>query len=184
MIWRRLAEQARLATVSPDDLQDQEIINEVCSGHLGRLSELTNLTLRAARCLAESGAMELFMNRLEPDLPGGGQKTLRMAGAVALPERHPPAAARCCQGPLGMDRRTNFAQRSERAAGGGRCRAGRVERPSTGAHGAANVRGAGTPGPVGGRRGKLYVPDGVRKEIGQLSAKGRPPASKPGPGRF
>jgi hypothetical protein len=32
--------------------------------------------------------------------------------------------------------------------------------------------------------GKLYVPDGVQKEIGQIGAKGRPPANKPGPGRF
>jgi hypothetical protein len=72
-IWKRLAEQVKLATVSTNDPQDQEIIDEVCSGYLGRLSELTNLTLRAARCLAESGSMELFMNRLSRIAPAPGK---------------------------------------------------------------------------------------------------------------
>jgi hypothetical protein len=73
VIWKRLAEQVKLTTVSIDDQQDQEIIDEVCSGYLGRLSELTNLTLRAARCLAESGSMELFMNRLSRISPAPGK---------------------------------------------------------------------------------------------------------------
>lgn len=64
VIWKRLAEQARHAGSSVDDQRNQDIITEVCAGNLGRLSELSGLTLKGARCLAESGALQLFLNRL------------------------------------------------------------------------------------------------------------------------
>jgi hypothetical protein len=184
VIWRRLAEQAKLATVSPDDPQDQEIINEVCSGRLGRLSELTNLTLRAARCLAESGAMELFMNRLNRISPAAAKKLCEWPGQWlclnGIP-RLPPDVAKALSGWTGERISLNGLSELpvEAAAALAGWKGRQLElmglRTSGGLEPLAQWEAAG---------GKLYLPDGVRKEIGQLSAKGRPPASKPGPGRF
>lgn len=80
VIWRRLAEQARLVVNSPDDQRDQEIIAEICSGSVGRLSELSSLTLKGARCLAESGAKQLFLNRLNGLSPDAARKLCEWPG--------------------------------------------------------------------------------------------------------
>ena len=183
-VWKRLAEQARLATVSPDDQQDQEIINEVCSGDLGRLSELTNLTLRAARCLVESGAMELFMNRLSRISPAAAKKLGEWPGQWLCLNgltRLPPDVARHLSGWTGE--RISLNGLSELPAEAAAALAGWKGRQLE----LMGLRTAGGLEPLArweAAVGKLYVPDGVRKEIGQIGAKGRPPANKPGPGRF
>jgi hypothetical protein len=80
VLWRRLAEQSRHVETSAEDQQNQDIIAEVCSGNLGRLSELSSLTLRGARCLAESGAMQLFLNRLNGMTPVAARKLCEWPG--------------------------------------------------------------------------------------------------------
>jgi hypothetical protein len=63
-IGKRLLEQTKSAATAPDDRQNQEIMAEVCSGNLMRAAELSTLSPKAARCLAESDAKHLFLNRL------------------------------------------------------------------------------------------------------------------------
>ncbi|MCU0602312.1 MAG: hypothetical protein MUC33_06595 [Desulfobacterales bacterium] len=183
-VWKRLTEQARLATVSPGDQQDQEIINEVCSGHLGRLSELTNLTLRAARCLAESGAMELFMNRLSRISPAAAKKLGEWPGQWLCLNgltRLPPDVARHLSGWTGE--RISLNGLSELPVEAAAALAGWKGRQLE----LMGLRTAGGLEPLAqweAAGGKLYVPDGIRKAIGQIGAKGRPPANTPGSGRF
>jgi hypothetical protein len=183
MIWKRLAEQAKLATVSAEDQQDQEITGEVCSGHLGRLSELTNLTLRAARCLAESGAMELFMNRLSRISPAAAKKLCEWPGQWL-----------CLNGIPRLS--TDFAKHLSGWAGERISLNGLSELPVEAAAALAGWKGRQlelmglrkTTGiehlaPWEASGGKLYVPDGLRKEIALLKGTGRPPANPTVTGR-
>jgi hypothetical protein len=67
-MWKRLAEQSRHVVLTGAERRNQDIVDEICSGNMGRVPELSVLTLRSARCLAESPAKELFLNRLT-DMP-------------------------------------------------------------------------------------------------------------------
>jgi hypothetical protein len=183
MIWKRLAEQARQAVISAEDQRDQEIVAEVCSGNLGRLSELTNLTLRAARCLAESGAMELFMNRLIQASPAAAQKLCEWPGQWLCLNgftRLSPELARHLFGWPGE--RISLNGLSEVPAEAAAYLAGwkgrHLElmglRKATGIECLARWEASG---------GKLYVPDGFRKEIESYRRTGRPPTNAAGSGR-
>ncbi|MBI5581351.1 MAG: hypothetical protein HY895_19540 [Deltaproteobacteria bacterium] len=74
-IWNRLVAQSRLVVLTGAESRNQEIVDEICSGNMGRVAELSVLTLRSARCLAESQAMELFLNRLT-DMPAAAAQKL------------------------------------------------------------------------------------------------------------
>jgi hypothetical protein len=63
-IGKRLIEQSRQMGWSAGDRRNQEIEAEVCGGNLSRAAELSKLSLKGARCLAESDAKQLFLNRL------------------------------------------------------------------------------------------------------------------------
>jgi hypothetical protein len=184
MIWKRLAEQAKLAVVSADDERDQEIVAEVCSGNLGRLSELSNLTLRAARCLAESGARELFMNRLNRCSPAAARKLCEWPGQWLCLNgftQLPPELAKALFAWSGE--RISLNGLDELPVEAAACLLGwkgrQLEltglRKTTGAEHLARWEALG---------GKLYVPGGVRKEIELVKRTGRLPANTDVPGRF
>ena len=79
-MWKRLVAQSRQAVLTDGESRNQDDVDEICSGNMGRVPELSVLTLRSARCLAESPAMELFLNRLT-DMPAGAlQKLLEWPG--------------------------------------------------------------------------------------------------------
>lgn len=61
-IWKRALERARAAAGAPVDGRSEAITEEICSGDLGRAAELPRLSLRAARCLAESSARDLVLS--------------------------------------------------------------------------------------------------------------------------
>ncbi len=61
-IWKRALERARAAASLPADGRSDAITEEICSGDLGRAAELPRLSLRAARCLAESPARDLVLS--------------------------------------------------------------------------------------------------------------------------
>jgi hypothetical protein len=67
-MWKRLVEQSRQVVLTGVESRNQDIVDEICSGNMGRVPELSVLTLRSARCLAESQTKELFLNRLT-DMP-------------------------------------------------------------------------------------------------------------------
>jgi hypothetical protein len=73
--WKRLLEQSRHVVLTGAESRNQDIVDEICSGNMGRVPELSALTLRSARCLAESQAMELFLNRLT-DMPAAAVQKL------------------------------------------------------------------------------------------------------------
>ncbi|MEJ5359124.1 MAG: hypothetical protein WHT06_10675 [Desulfobacterales bacterium] len=69
-IRKSLGEKAKSADLPPERRRDLSIAAEICAGDLARAGELSTLTLRAARCLAESGALDLFLpgvRRMPPE---------------------------------------------------------------------------------------------------------------------
>ncbi|MDO8941925.1 MAG: hypothetical protein Q7U75_02010, partial [Desulfobacterales bacterium] len=74
-MWKRLVEQSRHVVLTGAESRNQDIVDAICSGNMGRVAELSVLTLRSARCLAESQAMELFLNRLT-DMPAAAAQKL------------------------------------------------------------------------------------------------------------
>jgi hypothetical protein len=181
--WKRLTEQARQAVTSVEDQRDQEIVAEVCSGNLGRLSELANLTLRAARCLTESGAMELFMTRLNQASPAAMQKLCEWPGQWLCLNgftRLSPELARHLFGWPG--KRISLNGLSEVPAEAAAYLVGwkgrQLElmglRKATGIEFLARWEASG---------GKLFVPDGLRKEIESYRRTGRPPTNAAGSSR-
>jgi len=80
VIAKRLIEQAKLMAVTPNDERNQEIVEEVCSGNVMRAGELSRLSLKGARCLAESAAKQLLLNRLTEISPLVAQKLAEWPG--------------------------------------------------------------------------------------------------------
>lgn len=76
-IRKSLVEKAKSADLTPERRRDLTIAAEICAGDLARAGELSTLTLRAARCLAESGAVDLFLS---------GVRRMRPEAAVKLAE--------------------------------------------------------------------------------------------------
>jgi hypothetical protein len=74
-IWKRVSDQARQLKAPATEGVDAAIAEEVCSGQLMRIAELSVLRLKTARCLAESGAKELFLNRVS-ELPAAAARRL------------------------------------------------------------------------------------------------------------
>lgn len=96
-LWRRLSEQARQTGFSAEDRLNQTIVADACAGNLGRLSELSSLSLKGAGCLAESAAQELFLNRLNQLPPLAAQKLAEWPGrwlCLNGIKRLPPETAR------------------------------------------------------------------------------------------
>jgi hypothetical protein len=79
-VAKRLIEQAKLTGVTPNDERNQEIVEEVCSGNLTRAGQLSKLSLKGSRCLAESTAKQLFLNRLTEISPLAAQKLAEWPG--------------------------------------------------------------------------------------------------------
>lgn len=69
-IWREIIAQNRTMAKSSLANGDAAIFEEICNGgDTGRASELTTLTIRAAKCLALTHASELFLNNLRAISP-------------------------------------------------------------------------------------------------------------------
>jgi len=79
-MWKRLVEKSRQVVLTGAESRNHDIVDEICSGNLGRVPELSVLTLRSARCLAESQAKELFLNRLTDMPAAAGQKLVEWPG--------------------------------------------------------------------------------------------------------
>jgi hypothetical protein len=79
-VWRRLSEQAKQTVISVEDRLSHDIISEACAGNLGRVADLPVLTLKGANCLSDSGARELFLNRLKDLPPLAAQKLAEWPG--------------------------------------------------------------------------------------------------------
>jgi hypothetical protein len=75
-IWKRAVETAKNAPPQNMDDRSSAITQEICSGDLTRAAELNRLTLKAARCLAESSVQDLFLNRIS-ELPPNAAQRLR-----------------------------------------------------------------------------------------------------------
>lgn len=80
-IWKRLSDQARQLKAPATEGVDAAIAEEVCSGDLMRIAEVTVLRLKTARCLAESGAKELFLNRVSELPVAAAQKLSQWPGS-------------------------------------------------------------------------------------------------------
>jgi len=60
--------------------KDKRIINQICSGNLERISELTNISSRAARCLARAEGSGLFLNGLMTLSPEAARQLFQWPG--------------------------------------------------------------------------------------------------------
>jgi hypothetical protein len=54
-MWKRLVEQSRQVVLTGAESRNQDNVDEICSGNMSRVPELSVLTLRSARCLAAAG---------------------------------------------------------------------------------------------------------------------------------
>jgi hypothetical protein len=80
LLWRRAVEKSKTVTVAEADPRIEAIEEEVCSGDLRRLSDLTRVSLKAARCLAESDAKTLVLNRVADISPTALEKLCEWPG--------------------------------------------------------------------------------------------------------
>jgi hypothetical protein len=167
VIARKLVEQARLMGWGPDDRRNQEIELEVCGGNLGRAGQLSRLSLKGARCLAESDAALLFLNRLTEMTPLAAETISKWPGEWlglnGLARLDPEAAAHLF---AWRGRRLSLNGLEELPAEAGARLTGwsghqlelmSLRRPA-GAEGLAQWEAAG---------GRLFVPDVVRPAIDQ-----------------
>ncbi len=79
-IRKSLLEKAKSADFSPERKRDLSITAEICAGDLARAGELSTLTLRAARCLAESPALDLFLPGVRSMRPEAAAKLAEWPG--------------------------------------------------------------------------------------------------------
>jgi hypothetical protein len=63
-IWDQIILQQADKARSPVKPEDEKIIAEICSGDLKRIAELSTITTKAARCLASMSGSDLFLNGL------------------------------------------------------------------------------------------------------------------------
>jgi hypothetical protein len=176
-LWKRLVEQSRLIEMTPEDVRNQEIINEACSGDLRRISDLTGVTLKGARCLAESNVRELFLNRLN-DLPPAAARLCEWPGnwlcLNGIRRLSPDAAQRLFAWPGSWISLNGLDDLTIEAAGhllGWKCRQLELMglRNTTAIEYLARWEQAG---------GRLFVPGKIRREIDRYLSAGaiRPPA--------
>ena len=85
-IWRQVngMEPAGASTEKKAQLvlnpKDTRIINQICSGNFERIAELTNISSRAARCLAQMQGADLFLNGLMKLSPEAAQQLFQWQG--------------------------------------------------------------------------------------------------------
>jgi hypothetical protein len=183
VIWRRLAEQAKHVETSAEDQRNQDIIAEVCSGNLGRLSELSSLTLKGARCLAESGVMQLFLNRLSGMTPAAARKLCEWPGQWlclnGVTRLTPELAGQLFAWPGEWMSLNGVSEVPDEAAQKlvkwkGRQLELMGLRKSTGIEFLAQWEVSG---------GRLFVPDDIRQQIEKFRRAGQPPAQARNSGR-
>lgn len=73
-IWKRLIEKHKGIAATAQDGLNRGIVEEVCVGELRQLAELSLLSLKGARCLAESKTAELFLTRVTDLSPAAALK--------------------------------------------------------------------------------------------------------------
>jgi len=85
-IWQQLIGMAPAGAETEKKAQfvlnpkDTRIINQICSGNFERIAELTNISSRAARCLARTKGSELFLNGLMTLSPEAAQQLFQWQG--------------------------------------------------------------------------------------------------------
>ena len=63
-IWRQIESQIRQETHIAVGAGEDEILNEICSGHFERVADLTTMSVEAAKCLSKMNRSDLFLNQL------------------------------------------------------------------------------------------------------------------------
>jgi hypothetical protein len=79
-IWKRVLDAAKAAGPLPAGGPAEAVTAEICRGDLGRASELTHLSLRSARCIAEAPGIALFLARLTELSPAAATKLREWPG--------------------------------------------------------------------------------------------------------
>jgi len=171
VIAKRLVAQAKSLGASSGDRRGHDIEAEVCSGDLSRAAELSTLSLKGARCLAESDAKQLFLNRLAEMPPPVAEALSKWPGewlcANGVARLDPEAAAHL------------FAWRGEwlslnglgeLPAEAGRHLAGWSGRKLE-LMGLRQTAGAGYLAQWEAQGGRLFVPDAIRSAIDQAGRK-------------
>lgn len=182
-LWKRLAEQAKHVDTSAEDQRNQDIIAEVCSGNLGRLSDLSRLTLEGARCLAESGARQLFLSRLSGMTPATAGKLCewpgQWLGLNGIVQLSPELASQLFAWPGEWMSLNGLSEVPDEAAKhlvkwkGRQLELMGLRKP-TGIEFLAQWEVSG---------GRLFVPDDIRREIEKFRRTTQPPAQARNPGR-
>jgi len=85
-VWQQLNKKEKVSGYKQEKEQiafnptDKLIVNQICSGNFERIAELTNISSRAARCLAEMKGSNLFLNGLVTLSPDAAQQLFQWQG--------------------------------------------------------------------------------------------------------
>ncbi len=80
-VWKQIVEKYKGGdAVTAQEVRNHGIVEELCSGDRHQLSELTHLSLKGARCLAESGTGDLFLTRMSDLSPAAAMKLSEWQG--------------------------------------------------------------------------------------------------------
>ena len=63
-IWQAIGAENKIIAQRAVASGDRAIIEDICGGDTGRIAELSTLTIRASKCLAQIESSEFFLNRL------------------------------------------------------------------------------------------------------------------------
>ncbi|MBT8351903.1 MAG: hypothetical protein KJO26_11820, partial [Deltaproteobacteria bacterium] len=79
-IWSQIQHQQSAKAHTPVSDKDEEIIGEICSGDFKRIAELSTMTARAAKCLSQMNGSDLFLNGLKQLAPDEAKYLSRWPG--------------------------------------------------------------------------------------------------------
>jgi len=80
-IWERVMHQKETAVESSATLADKAVFEEICSGKLERMGEISTLSIEAAKCIAELSDGSLFLNGLKRITPAAAKYLFRWRGS-------------------------------------------------------------------------------------------------------
>jgi hypothetical protein len=79
-IWNRIQDKTKLYASTRAHSQNQIISEQICAGIFNRLSELSDISAKTAKCITEMQASDLFLNDLNEISPAAARQLFQWKG--------------------------------------------------------------------------------------------------------
>jgi hypothetical protein len=79
-IWNRIQDKTKLYASTRAHSQNQIISEQICAGIFNRLSELSDISAKTAKCITEMQASDLFLNDLSEISPAAARQLFQWKG--------------------------------------------------------------------------------------------------------